>query len=97
MSPARDDRRYNTRRWQRVRRLVLQRDLHTCRIVAGCTTRATVADHIRPARLDMTDAEFFDPRNLRAGCRPHNIARGLVGDAPPEASGPTAVVTGDYT
>src|SRR5690349_19492290 len=72
---SRSDRRYHTQRWQRVRRRVLERDNWACRIVAGCTTRASVADHIIPSYPEMPDSLFFDPANLRAGCKEHNVAR----------------------
>jgi hypothetical protein len=46
----------------------------------------------------MPDSLFFGEGNLRAGCRPHNIARGhaarLEGSDRPPSS---AVVTGDYS
>jgi hypothetical protein len=61
-----------------LRLRILQRDAWRCRIVAGCPTPATVADHIQPASPEMPDALFYDPRNLRAGCRQHNIDRGKV-------------------
>jgi hypothetical protein len=72
------DRRYGSRRWRITAKAVLDRDLHVCRIVKGCPRRAAVADHIIPVYDGMPDALFFDPRNLRAGCRPHNTARGVA-------------------
>lgn len=84
-------------RWRRTSKRVLSRDLHVCRIVPGCPQRATVADHIIPATLETPDSLFFDERNLRAGCREHNIARGLT--EPLERASPVAstTVTGDYS
>lgn len=43
----------------------------------------------------MPDALFFGEANLRAACRAHNIARGLIGDAAPVTT--TEVVTTDYS
>ena len=59
--------------WERVRRLVLERDGFRCRINGPkCETVANEADHIVPVdaggrRLDMT--------NLRAACKPCNAGR----------------------
>jgi hypothetical protein len=72
------DKRYGTARWRKVRLRVLMRDAYRCRIAPGCPERATVADHIEPVYAGMPDSLFFDPRNLRAGCRQHNIARGVA-------------------
>src|SRR6185369_2756544 len=72
------DKRYGTRRWKRVREQVLRRDLERCQIVPGCQRTATVADHIEPATPEMPDALFFDTRNLRAACAPHNLSRGVM-------------------
>lgn len=97
---TRRDPRYGSRRWQRVRLAVLNRDMWVCRIVPGCPTRASVADHIHPVYEGMPDGMFFGMGNLRGGCRRHNIARGLAAsletDAAP-AVGPSAVVTTDYS
>lgn len=93
---AHGDARYGTSRWRRVRLRVLQRDEYRCRIVEGCPTPATVADHVIPVHPGMSDELFFGHRNLRAGCRPHNLARGFTaaaGEIPLAA----AVVSGDYT
>src|SRR5918996_169848 len=68
------DARYSTARWQKVRRLVLDRDRWAC-FVPGCGNLGNVADHIEPATLDMSDALFYSPRNLRASCYGHNRAR----------------------
>ena len=72
------DRRYKSPRWRRVRLRVLARDAYRCRIVPGCDAHANVADHIQPVYPGMPDSLFFDPRNLRAGCRRHNVARGFA-------------------
>jgi len=81
-----------------VRERVLRRDGYVCRIVPDCPEPATVADHVIPVFRDMPDSLFFGEGNLRAGCRPHNIARGhaarLEGSDRPPSS---AVVTGDYS
>jgi len=92
------DRRYGLAQWQNVRRRVLDRDLWRCRVVAGCPTRASVADHIIPAFPGMPDALFFGMANLRAACRRHNLARGFAASIQSETTGePSAVVTGDYS
>lgn len=95
----RRDPRYGSRRWQRVRLQVLNRDMWTCRIVEGCTERATVADHIHPVYPAMPDGMFFGMGNLRGGCRRHNIARGLAAslEETTAAAGSAAVVTKDYS
>lgn len=87
------DRRYHTKRWQRVRLRVLNRDGWTCRVVAGCPMQASVADHVIPVYEGMPDAQFFGPDNLRAACRNHNLARGLTEHLQPTG----AVVTKDYS
>jgi len=94
----REDRRFGSRRWKRVRDRVKNRDLWTCRIVPGCTTRATVADHIIPVYPGMPDGLFFRMDNLRAGCQAHNKARGSVPDLfSASKSTPSNVVSRDYT
>lgn len=87
------DRRYRTKRWQRARLRVLNRDAWICRVVQGCPEPATVADHIIPAHDGMPDALFFGPGNLRAACRNHNLARGLTEHLQPSGD----VVTKDYS
>jgi 5-methylcytosine-specific restriction endonuclease McrA len=87
------DRRYGLKRWQKLRLRILNRDNWVCRIVVGCTTRATIADHIIPVYPGMPDREFFDPNNLRAACRDHNLARAAAAKLEPAAS----VETKDYT
>lgn len=88
------DRRYRTKRWQRVRLRVLNRDGWACRVALGCPEPATVADHILPVHDGMTDDLFFAPINLRAACRNHNLARGLTEHLVPVS---TSVVTRDYS
>jgi 5-methylcytosine-specific restriction endonuclease McrA len=88
------DRRYRTKRWERIRLRVLNRDGWACRVVQGCPKPATVADHVIPVYDGMPDSLFFDPANLRAACRNHNLARGLTEDLVPVS---TAVVTKDYS
>jgi len=94
----RTDPRYRTAAWRRLRLRVLARDLYVCRVVTGCTTRATVADHIDPVRPDTPDALFYAERNLRAACRDHNLARALAPELDARAKpGPSAVITRDYS
>jgi 5-methylcytosine-specific restriction endonuclease McrA len=94
----RTDRRYRSAAWRRLRLRVLARDMHVCRVVPGCTNRATVADHIEPVRPDTPDALFFAERNLRAACRDHNLARALAPELDGRVdAGPSAVITRDYT
>ncbi len=92
------ERRYSTARWRRLRLRVLSRDLGRCRVVEGCPTPATVADHIIPASWGMTDAQFFNIANLRAACRRHNLARGFAAQLEGSIKRTdTAVVSKDYT
>ena len=64
------DRRYGSAAWKRTRRIVLQRDGHTCLVGApGCTIRATV-HHILPS--SQHPELFFRLDNLQAACRPCN-------------------------
>ena len=64
---------YGSAQWERVRRLVLDRDNHLCQIkLKACRVKANTVDHIvRPeeggAPLDMD--------NLRASCRSCNMVR----------------------
>ena len=67
---------YKTARWQRLRMVVLTRDLFTCqrcwRIEAD--TSLLVADHRRAHRGD--EALFWDERNLQCLCkRCHDSAK----------------------
>jgi hypothetical protein len=43
----------------------------------------------------MPDALFFDPTNLRAACRDHNLARGFAAKLEPAAA--PDVVAEDFT
>lgn len=76
-SSTRTDPRYRNARWLKVRRFVLSRDLYRC-WVADCPRQGNVADHIEPVYVGMPDARFYDPANLRASCRLHNVARGFA-------------------
>lgn len=63
---------YKTARWQRLRWLVLVRDLFTCQM-AGCgridpDTSKLVADHKAPHRGD--ERLFWDAGNLQCLCKP---------------------------
>jgi 5-methylcytosine-specific restriction endonuclease McrA len=87
------DRRYHTKRWQRVRLRVLNRDGWICRAAQGCPKPASVADHIIPVYGGMPDDLYFGPGNLRAACRNHHLARGLTEHLHQDA----AVITRDYS
>ena len=91
------DDRIKSYRWQKVAKAVLVRDRYICRIVVDCPTRATVADHIIPRYPGMPDSLFFGMGNLRAGCREHNLARGHVAKLERVVSGPTNVITTNYS
>lgn len=65
----------NTRRWRRVRLLVLARDGGVCRMVEGCTTPATTVDHVLPL---VHGGAMYDPANLRAACEAHNYGAGAA-------------------
>ena len=52
------DRRYNSQRWRRVRRLVLQRDMYRCWIT-GCPRLANQCDHIILVEPGFPDSLFF--------------------------------------
>lgn len=62
-----NDKRYNTRRWQRLRKQVLDRDSHLCQcsdcIESARITIATVADHIQPVTKG---GSFWDENNIQA-------------------------------
>ena len=52
--------------WRRIRKTILQRDLHTCQIQGpNCTQHATQVDHITPVAHG---GAWYDPNNLRAAC-----------------------------
>lgn len=60
--------------WRRIRKLVLERDGHRCRIQGpNCTGRADQVDHIVP--VDHGGA-WFDLDNLRAACKACNVGAG---------------------
>ena len=64
---------YSTPTWRRVRLEILARDGGQCQIRGeGCTGTATEVDHKVPLR---NGGNAFDPDNLRAACKPCNIAR----------------------
>ena len=71
------DKRYNTQRWRRVRRLVLQRDMYRCWIT-GCPRLANQCAHIISVEPGFPDSLFFGMHNLRASCRPHNMTQGVA-------------------
>lgn len=63
-----------TARWKRTRLAVLHRDGYECQLrLAGCTGRATTADHIVPLALG---GAMYDPANLRAACGHCNSTSG---------------------
>jgi len=68
-----------TAQWRRTRALVLARDGWVCQLQwpGVCLGRANQVDHILPREHGGTN----DMANLRAACRPCNLARRL--DAPP--------------
>lgn len=68
----------STRRWRRLRRLVLDRDQWRC---YRCGRHATHADHIVPYAEGGRD----EPANLRAACAGCNLSR--AGRAATERSG----------
>jgi 5-methylcytosine-specific restriction endonuclease McrA len=69
------DRRYSTARWQKLRRLVLDRDGHICRIQGPrCRGYANTVHHIRPS--SQHPELFWDSANLEAACGPCNYAGG---------------------
>jgi 5-methylcytosine-specific restriction endonuclease McrA len=72
------DPRYRSMRWRKLRLRILARDAYRCRIVPDCPRPANVCDHIEPVHDEMPDSLFFDPRNLRAACKRHNLRRGHV-------------------
>ena len=59
--------------WRRTRTQILDRDGHVCQIqLPGCKHTATEVDHI--IRLS-EGGHRLDPNNLRAACKPCNLAR----------------------
>ena len=72
------DPRYNTARWQQLRRQIIQRDGGHCTI-PDCrtprTTRSLHVDHI----LEVRDGgPFWTPTNLTTLCRTHHYAKTLT-------------------
>jgi hypothetical protein len=68
---------YSTARWQRLRRIVLQRYGGLCQIRGRrCTGIATTVHHILPSSTH--PHLFFDPPNLQAACKPCNYGDGAV-------------------
>ena len=74
----------STRRWRRLRALVLDRDGARCQVPAPgggpCGAFASHVDHIRPRSLGGND----DPANLRAACPSCNLRRGARSISPDE-------------
>jgi 5-methylcytosine-specific restriction enzyme A len=68
------DERYNTPAWRHARAFVLARDRYLCQVRGPrCKGEATEADHV----VAIADGgAMFDPRNLRAACKPCNSGRG---------------------
>lgn len=67
----------STRRWRRIRLLVLTRDGYRCQLPADdgaglCGAFASHVDHLLPRSQGGADV----PANLRAACAPHNLRRG---------------------
>lgn len=92
-----------TRSYQKLAEFVRRSDRFRCRI---CGAPGRVVDHILPRHLG---GRIFDPKNMRTLCGPCNMTKGgaaRMSDAevlaarglPPAApTGPSAVVTTDYT
>jgi 5-methylcytosine-specific restriction endonuclease McrA len=65
------DRRYNTTRWKRTRRLVIFRAGGLCQVRGpNCKIHATTAHHRLPS--SQYPDLFWDLSNLEASCRPCN-------------------------
>lgn len=68
----------STRRWRRLRALVLERDRYRCQFLdpttqdGRCGAYATHVHHIDARDNGGTD----DPANLAAACGPHNLSKG---------------------
>ena len=66
----------STAQWRRVRRQVLERDGHQCRIRGPkCRGTATDVDHVVPVP---DGGATYDPNNLRAACHTCNCWRANV-------------------
>ena len=62
----------STRAWRVIRRAVLERDGYRCQVEGpNCVGVATEADHLVPKSQGGSDMM----PNLRAACRPCNLAR----------------------
>lgn len=62
--------------WRTIRRQVLERDQHICRIGApGCTLVANQVDHIVPVSRG---GAWWDLANLRAACPRCNNGRNAI-------------------
>lgn len=65
---------YASKGWRDVRKFVLARDGHLCKIqLPGCLGRADCVDHVLSVNLG---GAWLDPANLRAACTPCNSRRG---------------------
>lgn len=83
----------SSRRWRKLRAVILQRDGYTCKVPRNgrpCGAHATHVDHIVP-RADGGD--MWDPSNLRAACAPCNLSRG-TGATAKRGTVPVHVVIG---
>lgn len=68
----------STRRWRRIRRLVLERDRYACRFVVDEETGRTCgafASHVHHVDGRANGADD-NPDRLAAACGPHNLAQG---------------------
>ncbi|GGG14155.1 hypothetical protein GCM10007304_30310 [Rhodococcoides trifolii] len=61
-----------SKRWQKLRTEILQRDSYECG-VAGCEVVATTVDHIIPRSKG---GAMWDTDNLIAMCAHHNYSKG---------------------
>lgn len=70
----------SSRRWRRIRALVLERDRHSCRFIVDeatgreCGAFATHVHHVDGRANGAGD----DPARLAAACAPHNLAQGAT-------------------
>ena len=59
--------------WPRIRRMILERDRHACKINGPrCKGAATTVDHIISWQ---SGGAWYDPDNLRAACTTCNYGR----------------------
>jgi hypothetical protein len=69
------DRRYSTARWQKLRKAVLYRDGHVCRVRGpNCTGYATSVHHVVPS--SKAPHLFWAESNLLSSCAPCNYGGG---------------------